>query len=224
MSLRALLTAPLVVGAVLFGLARAAAPAHAQIPNRLYGTVTLNGAPAPVGTPIVALTNGKTCASTTVQRLDVGGTSSAPLYPYVLDVPAQGADPICKPGAVVTFTVGGVTAGQTFTLDDLATFNRIDLTAPGTPNVPSQNQTVNLAAGCTDVTSTFPNGTTPATIAAAVSPASALAAIWRYDAASGHHQGYSPATDWASDLTSVAQGDKLRICTSAAATLTQPAA
>jgi hypothetical protein len=196
-----------------------AQPAHAAVPNRLYGTVTLNGQPAPVGTTIVGLTGGKQCASATVSATAISGTS----YPYIMNIPDGSADFDCKPGAVIVFTVGGVTAGQTVTLDDVGTFFRVDLTAPGTPNVPTTTRTVNLPAGCSEVTSSFANATTPQTIAQAIAPADALVSIWRFDATAGAHRGYSPATAFASDLTAVNRNDALRICTTAPATLTQPA-
>jgi hypothetical protein len=196
------------------------APARAAVPNRLYGTVTLNGAPAPIGTEIVAFTGGKRCGSTRVTALQQSGTS----YPYILDVPGGDAAPECLPGAVITFTVGGVPAGQTFVLDDVASFNRIDLVAPGTPNVPGgAPRSMELAAGCTEVTATFPGGATAAVVAAAVTPPGALSAIWWWDAAARLYRGYGPAAPWASDLTAINPGDRLRICTTAAATLTMPA-
>lgn len=207
-----------VVAVALAAFAAPAPPAAAQLPNRIYGTVTLNGAPAPAGTPILALTGGKTCGSSTVTAPGRNGLT------YLLDVPDGGAAAECKPGAIITFTVGGLTAAQSFMLDELGSFHRIDLTAPGTPDVPAAGPgTVALTAGCTDVTSTFPDGTRPEAIAAAVAPASALSGIWRYDAAAGVYLGYSPAASWASDLTTVNRGDTLRLCTTATATLTLPA-
>lgn len=120
-----------VVIAVLVAVG-AARTAHAAPPNRVYGTVTLHGAPAPVGTTIVALTGGKVCGTTTVTATAVSGSS----YPYVLNLPDPAAPLECKPGAVITFTVAGLPAGQRITLDDLGTFLRVDLIAPGIPAVP----------------------------------------------------------------------------------------
>lgn len=218
-----LLVAALFMAAAAIVSAIVPVPVGAQVPNRLYGSVTLNGAPAPVGTTIVALAGGKSCGTTTVAALQVGGSAASPIYPYILDVPAPGSDPVCKPGAILTFTVGGLTAAQAFTLDDLASFQRLDLTAPGTPNVPATTTTVALAQGCTEVTSTFADGTPTATLVAAISPAGALDAIWRYDAAARLYRGYSPTGTIASDLATINRGDTLRICASAAASLTAPA-
>ena len=195
---------------------------HAQLGNRVYGSVTLNGAPAPIGTTIVALTGGnQVCATTTVTQLQAN--VSARTYPYVMDVPSGASAPECRPGAIITFTVGGVTAAQSFTIDDIGSFRLLDLTAPGTPNVPATTRAITLNAGCTDVTSTFPDNTPAATVAAAVTPSTALSAFWRFDAALNAFRGYGPASNVASDLTTVNRGDALRFCTGAAATLTLPA-
>jgi hypothetical protein len=164
------------------------------------------------------------CATTTVQQTAIGGTAASPTYPYTVNVVAGSPDE-CKVGAVVTFMVGTALAGQTSNFDDVGSFFRVDLTAPGTPNVPAGTAAapVSLARGCTEVTSTFPNGAQPSTIAAAVSPVSALAAIWRFDTAATIYRGYSPAPGAVNDLGPVNSGDKLRICVTAAATLTTAA-
>lgn len=202
----------------LLGAVVAVRTVHAAPPNRVYGTVTLHGAPAPVGTVIVALTGGKVCGTTTVTATVVSGSS----YPYVLNLPDPAAPLECKPGAVITFTVAGLPAGQRITLDDLGTFFRVDLVAPGMPDVPGA-RTVALPTGCTDVVSTFPDGTPAAAVAAAVVPAEALHAIWRYDPATGRYAGFSPAAPLASDLTTVNRAEFLRVCTAGPAALRLPA-
>lgn len=208
--------------AVLLALAVSAAEAptaRAAVPNRLYGTAMLNGQPAAVGTSIVALAGGKPCATVSVATLAASGTS----YPYRMDVPDANADGACKPGAVLTFTIGGVTAAQTFTLDDTGAFQRLDLTAPGTPNVPAGSaRSVNLAPGCNQVSSTFPDNTPPQEIALAISPMTAVAAIWVADRSTGLFRGFNPNAVDLSDLRAVNRGDLIRACVREAATLTQP--
>jgi hypothetical protein len=223
MFLRVLLASGLFTAAAVLVPALRSTPVSAQVPNRLYGTVTLDGAPAPVGTPVqaqVAGAPGKICGSGAVAALQVSGTT----YPYRLDIPDSNAPEECKPGAVVIFLVGGKTAAETFTLTDLGLFQRLDLTAPGTPNIPAGAiaRTISLVAGCVDMTSGFPDGTTPQAIAAAATPA-AVTAMWRYDAATNSYQGWSPDVGFASNLTSVRRGDQLKVCASGPATLTQPA-
>lgn len=221
-------------GAVLFAVATIgvvlvrSAPVRAAVPNRLYGAVTLNGQPAAPGTPIVALTAGKTCASGQVVAPQPPNN-----YAYILDVPDANAAQECKPGAVITFTVGGQTAGQTFTLSDIGDFARLDLVAPGTPNVPvtasataipiSATRTVNLGMGCSDVPSPFADSTKPETIAAAITPGTALDGIWRYDTPAQTYRAFNPNAPTISDLTTVNKNDPLRICMNAPATITVPA-
>jgi hypothetical protein len=195
-----------------------AAPAHAQIPSRLYGSVTLNGAPAPIGTPVTVGTAGKVCARTTVARLDVVETS----YPYVMDVPEGGSPQECKPGAVMTFMVGNAVAAQTYTMGEFPMFQRIDLTAPGNPNVPGMATTIPLTRGCTNVVSTFPNGTPAATVAAAISPSAALSMIMKFDATVMSYLSFGPAAVGLKQLTTVNRGDILRVCVGATGTLTPP--
>lgn len=220
---RSLIAAGILAGAAALIPSLRSAPVSAQVPNRVYGTVTLDGTAAPVGTPVqaqVAGAAGKICGAGSVSSLAVSGTS----YPYQLDLPSGDAPQECKPGAIVIFLVGGKTAGQTFTLSDIGSFQRLDLIAPGTPNIPAGAiaRTVSLVAGCTDMTSGFPDGATPQTIAAAATPA-VVTAIWRFDATANVYQGWSPDVTFASNLTSVRRGDALKVCASAAATLNQPA-
>jgi hypothetical protein len=217
------IAAGILAGAAVLLPSLRSVPVSAQVPNRVYGTVTLDGAAAPVGTPIqaqVAGLPGKICGAASVGSLQVSGTS----YPFQMDLPSGNPPEECKPGAVVIFLVGSKTAGQTFTLSDLGSFQRLDLTAPGTPNIPAGaiSRTVSLVAGCTDMTSGFPDGATPQAIAAAASPA-VVTAIWRFDSTANAYLGWSPDVSFASNLTSVRRGDALKVCASGTGTLNQPA-
>src|SRR3990172_11198424 len=85
-------------------------------PNRFFGDVTLDGAPAPAGTNVSADIGGNVCGQTTVQA-----DSS-----YVLDVVSSGQTAGCgTEGASVSFTVGGSPAG-TATWSS-GQFNELDL-------------------------------------------------------------------------------------------------
>ena len=232
-----LVVAPLVVGAAAVALFASRADhtgtARAQVPNRLYGSVTLNGSPAPTGTTITAYTGDKVCGTTTVSGTVINATTPPYVYPYQFDVPNGAFDQACKPGAVLTFKVGTATAGQTYTLGDSGNFTRLDLTAPGVPNVPTPVPTatatpaptraISLAFGCTDYTSTFPDGTTPDAIVAAVSPSANFSGLWRYDGDQTGYRGFAPGAADANDLTTVKRGEVLRICVTDTATLTAPA-
>lgn len=71
-------------------------------PNRLFGDVTLEGAPAPAGTNVTATIGGNVCGQTTVQADST----------YVLDVVSSGQTAGCgTEGATVDLTVGGNPAG-----------------------------------------------------------------------------------------------------------------
>ena len=72
-------------------------------PNRLFGNVTLDGAPASAGTNVTATIGGNVCGQTTV-KADAT---------YVLDVVSSGQTAGCATeGASVSFTVGGSPAGS----------------------------------------------------------------------------------------------------------------
>jgi hypothetical protein len=94
-------------------------------PNRFFGDVTLNGAPAAAGTAVAASVGGAACGQTTVQA---DGT-------YVLDVVSSGQTAGCgTEGASVSFTVGGSPAG-TATWSS-GQFTELDLAgAPAPPTV-----------------------------------------------------------------------------------------
>jgi hypothetical protein len=91
-------------GALLAGvLAISTAAAQQFPPHRFFGTVTIGGQPAPVGTTVRALIGGTECATATVTA---GGG-------YVLDVPGVTINPNCgRSGqSTVTFQVDGQEAG-----------------------------------------------------------------------------------------------------------------
>ncbi len=72
-------------------------------PNRYFGDVTLDGAPAPAGTNVSASIGGNVCGQTTVAADST----------YVLDVVSSGQTAGCgTEGAAVDFSVGGSPAGS----------------------------------------------------------------------------------------------------------------
>lgn len=93
-----------------------------------------------------------------------------------------------------------------------------------TATVPSAaTEQVPLFAGCNNVTLTWPNGTAMSTISAAIQPAEAVIAIWRFDSAQQRFVGFSAQFPAASDLTAANRGDAVFICMRGPATLTRPA-
>ncbi len=99
------------VTALLGSSAFVANPVLAQSPpeppSRFAGSVTIDGQPAPVGTPIEARVGASSCGVAAV--FHQGGEAR-----YVVDVAGAATQPGCgTPGATVTFVVGGQIAPQT---------------------------------------------------------------------------------------------------------------
>src|SRR4030042_5780532 len=104
-SWKALKRGAVVAGAVALLSSLMVASVSAQPPtppDRFFGDVTRDGAPAPAGTNVTAEIGGNVCGQTTVQA-----DSS-----YVLDVVSSGQTAGCgTEGASVSFSVGGSPAG-----------------------------------------------------------------------------------------------------------------
>ena len=92
------------------------------------------------------------------------------------------------------------------------------------PPTPGGTETVELFAACNNVSLTWPNGTPTGAVARAITPPSALVAIWRYDNATQRFQAFSPQFPQASDLLTVNRLDAVFICMSGPGTLSRPAA
>lgn len=115
-----------------------AALAGAQLPpTRVFGTVTVDGQPAPAGTVVQAFVGEKQCGEGMVRRI----SDDLPLG-YVVDVAGATQVEGCgTDGATITFRVGGVPANETATFAT-GTFIRVDLTVRGqvatpTPGAPT---------------------------------------------------------------------------------------
>ncbi len=104
----------LVVSATAVGFSLSAVTAWAQpsVPGTFYGSVTVDGAPAPDGVEVRAIVNGQDCSQPPPgTRLVIrdGQTSE-----YVLSVVHETQRPGCaRDGATVSFTIAGRTAVQT---------------------------------------------------------------------------------------------------------------
>lgn len=91
------------------------------VPNRFYGTATVNGNSAPTGLEITARINGLEMAST----ITVDGKFG--YIPYVFDVPDN--DNNCENSATVYFFIEGQAAGQATYSN--GNFTRLELSATG---------------------------------------------------------------------------------------------
>jgi hypothetical protein len=138
-----------------------------------------------------------------------------------------GAVSSANPGQV-TFTLlptgASVVAGAELTLTcvldrDHSVSATTKVTLSTTPNLES----VALVEGCNPIAATWPNATAIATVSGAVTPATALEAIWKFDPATSTWKGFSPSAPAAvSDLASVDRLDAIFICVNAAATVNRP--
>lgn len=96
-------------------------------------------------------------------------------------------------------------------------------TITGPSTVPGA--TVQLVPGCTNLVSTWPDGTPPSTIVAAVNPPSAVTSLWRNQAGGVTFLAYSPTTPpAANNLLTVGRLEAIFVCTTTGATLTRPVA
>jgi PKD repeat protein len=118
----------------------------------------------------------------------------------------------------VSLTVTGVGLGASVTATTTATI------AAGGATTPAGTTSVSLVAGCNNVIATWPNGTVPGTVAAAVTPATAVVSLWRQEPGTQRFVGYAPGASVVSDLRTIDRFDALFICTTAPATLNRPAA
>lgn len=98
--------------------------------------------------------------------------------------------------ATTTVTVGGVAIGGT--------------------------EQINLFPACNNVAVTWPNSTAIAVVAAAISPSTALVAIWRFDNATQRFMGWSPLPGAPNDLLTVNRADPVFICMNRSGTLSRP--
>jgi hypothetical protein len=78
--------------------------------------------------------------------------------------------------------------------------------------LPPPSGTVELYAGCNNISLTFPDGTASDTVAQAVTPTGALQAMWRHNTAQNRFEGFSPAAPQASDLLTVDFLDAVWLC------------
>lgn len=117
----------LLAAVLLAGVAIQAATVAAQAPpTRFYGSVTVNGAPAEVGTVVEGYVNGLLCGQGVVAELgDPIGIG------YILDVNADSFQPGCgMDGGQVTFKVGALDAAATGEFRT-GSFVQVDLSIDG---------------------------------------------------------------------------------------------
>lgn len=143
-------------------------------PNRVFGTATLNGSPAPAGTVVTAFVDGRECGRGTVD------TDNR----YFVDVASENTVPGCgREGAPVTFRVGDAQAAQTVNFTQ-GTFTALDLTAPA-PAQPTQRYSESYL----DLSDSFENPRPCVPPMGQVTCDATRAALWRGDAAAWAQRG-----------------------------------
>jgi hypothetical protein len=139
--------------------------------------------------------------------------------PCVDGAVAVGGAPIATSTPVVTpGTTPAVTPGTTPAATPGTTPGVTPTPAPTPP--PGQAQSVDLAALCNPVTTTYPDGTTVQTLAAAISPPDILNAMWAFEG--GSWLGYSPPYPEASNLATRDFLDVVFLCVDAPGTFVRP--
>jgi hypothetical protein len=195
-------------------------------PNRFFGDVIMDGAPAPAGTNVTATIDGNVCGQTTVAADST----------YVLEVVSSSQTAGCgTEGATVQFIVSGTPVGSwpwsggRFSPLDLpippnATPTPIPTPGPAgpTPTPAPGMECVDLVQGCNPLAMTWPDGTPIQMVAGAVWPPNMLHAMWRYTPVPGFWLGYSPLYPGESDLTQVERLDAIFVCVDGLARLCRP--
>ena len=191
------------------------AQAQSLPPSRFFGSVTIDGKPAPWGTVVVAEINGTTCSRPKEFPLSAD-------VDYGVDVDGASVIPGCgMDDAIVFFRVGERYADQVGSWAG-AMFIRLDLTIRGAGARPAVlqlgDEVIALAPGCNNVTLPVAAATPLSAIAAAVTPAQAVVSIARYRSDEGRFVSYSPAASaTANAYTAVAEPfEPVYICTQAA--------
>jgi PKD repeat protein len=98
----------------------------------------------------------------------------------------------------------------------------VAVTATTTAQIAAGQRKINLPQGCSNVASTFPDGTSTGTIVTNVNPSSAVLSIWEYNSAQAKFQGYLPGATQATDLPTINHLDAFFICVNAVATFSEP--
>jgi len=103
---------------ILFGMVMPALAVPGSPPNTFYGSVILNGEPAPSGTTIEAFIDGISIDSVVVQ--------SEGIYGHYSYLSVEGVS-----GSVISFKVNGIEADQTAVWMEFTGPQKLDLTASG---------------------------------------------------------------------------------------------
>ncbi len=141
-------TALVAVAAIGFNGGAETADAQVLPPARFFGTVTVDGAAAPIGSAVRAKVDGNVCGQTTVVSITGVGTNA-----YIVDVVHSGFTAGCGDvGDTVSFEWASTPTGAEFVPCGTATwdntgFNEFNLTCGGGPGTPTPTATPTATPG-----------------------------------------------------------------------------
>jgi hypothetical protein len=148
---------PLAVGLVLAAGA-AAASAQPQIPATVYGSVTIDGQPAPTGTEVRAFIGSTDCTQAAPGERPAFRDGSATAY--VVAVLHESQRPGCgRTGAVITFTIDGRPALQSVPWEPGPI--RLDLSLGSPTVIPLPTPTPTVPGGASPTARPAPTGPPP---------------------------------------------------------------
>ena len=133
------------------------------------------------------------------------------------------------PGAsLVNYTINGVpTQTGQFTVGLGQPISIMATNRAPSPNLNGGLRSLTLSAGCNNVATTFPDGTTGQTLASGVTPSTSVLAVWRFDNTSQAYKSvYFPAIGGGVpppvDISALSRFDAIWICVAAPATFSEP--
>ncbi len=163
-------------------------------------------------------------AAPTVVSASASGQASLSLAPGAYAISETAA-----PGtSLINYVINGVPTGTgQFTLAAGQTVTIVANNRAATAGVTGGIRAVPLSAGCNNVASTFPDGTTGPAFVSAVSPSTSVLAVWRFDNSGQTYKSvYFPAnaagTPQPIDVSALNRFDALWVCVSVPATLNEP--
>jgi hypothetical protein len=166
--------------------------------------------------------------STTVQQTNTASAANSGPGSQSISQRQHNSATITNTGGSSTVTVTQTNtaqgASQTQSASQTSVSQAITSTAASAPAVARATEAVAVAAGCSNVVLSWPTGTALAEVAMAMTPATALTAIFKLDAAEGRYRGYTPtAPAFANDYTAVeAALEAVFVCVNQGASLARP--
>lgn len=169
-------------------------------------------------------------ASTVVTTTSGQAVTNLPPGSYTItESPLSGATLVGYTINNVPTQTGVFTVGASQTTMIVAT-NRVTATATGTTGTTGATRTVNLQAGCNNVSNTYPDASPSQTIASGIVPSASIDSIWRFDNSAQKFSAayFAPVAGSnvqpPTDIQTLNHLDAIFICVTTPATFTEPSA